>query len=196
MFGWPLVVVAGLLVALVGARVPAGAWRSRRGIPLGAGGCWFGQGASFALAFSAGLTTGQAVPLWQTDPRDWQRVLAVNLLGVVPRDPGVRGASGERWRRARAEYRLGGRIGDNAVRGAYGASKPAVVAISETVHRGLGVMRWPIGWPWPVRPSGERMFLILRRLSNGIDGSRRPNTGCLALIDGYLRWVPEVASRC
>jgi hypothetical protein len=32
---------------------------------------------------NAGIITGSAGPLWQADPQDWQRVLAVNLLGVV-----------------------------------------------------------------------------------------------------------------
>lgn len=32
---------------------------------------------------NAGITPSDGEPLWQTNPQDWQRVLAVNLLGVV-----------------------------------------------------------------------------------------------------------------
>ncbi|HWR46542.1 MAG TPA: SDR family NAD(P)-dependent oxidoreductase, partial [Pseudonocardiaceae bacterium] len=32
---------------------------------------------------NAGIAARNVRPLWQTDPEDWRRVLAVNLLGVV-----------------------------------------------------------------------------------------------------------------
>ena len=32
---------------------------------------------------NAGIAPGGGGPLWQADPQDWQRVLAVNLLNVV-----------------------------------------------------------------------------------------------------------------
>jgi NAD(P)-dependent dehydrogenase (short-subunit alcohol dehydrogenase family) len=32
---------------------------------------------------NAGITADNGRPLWQTDLEDWQRVLGVNLLGVV-----------------------------------------------------------------------------------------------------------------
>jgi hypothetical protein len=86
-------------------------------------------------------------------------------MGVVPRDPGVRGASGDRWRRARAEIASVAGLTTMPVGGAYGASKPAVVAISETLHPRAGddgaADRGDRG-----RPPAS-VCLILSRLSNG-----------------------------
>jgi NADP-dependent 3-hydroxy acid dehydrogenase YdfG len=87
---------------------------------------------------NAGITTGHAVPLWQTDPQDWQRVLAVNLLGVVHEIQAfvpylVTAGAGH-------VLNIASLAGLTAIPfgGAYCASKHAVVAISETLHPRAG----------------------------------------------------------
>jgi NAD(P)-dependent dehydrogenase (short-subunit alcohol dehydrogenase family) len=94
---------------------------------------------------NAGITTGSGRPLWQTDPQDWQRVLAVNLFGVVH---GIQ-AFVPHLVRAGAGYvvNVASMAGLTAIPfgGVYCASKHAVVAISETLRRELKVMGLPIG---------------------------------------------------
>ncbi|MGH3824071.1 MAG: SDR family NAD(P)-dependent oxidoreductase [Pseudonocardiaceae bacterium] len=94
---------------------------------------------------NAGIGASSAGPLWQTDPQDWQRVLAVNLLGVVY---GIQ-AFVPHLMRAGAGHvvniaSLAGLVA-TPFGGAYGASKHAVVAISETLRSELEVMGLPIG---------------------------------------------------
>jgi NAD(P)-dependent dehydrogenase (short-subunit alcohol dehydrogenase family) len=94
---------------------------------------------------NAGIATGSGLPLWRTDPQDWQRVLAVNLLGVahgiqafVPHL--VTAGAGHVINIAS----LAG-LTVTPFGGPYGASKHAVVAISETLRRELEMMGLPIG---------------------------------------------------
>jgi NAD(P)-dependent dehydrogenase (short-subunit alcohol dehydrogenase family) len=94
---------------------------------------------------NAGVVTGDTGPLWQTDPQDWQRLLAVNLLGVVyglqvfvPHL--VTAGAGHVLNIAS----LAG-LSTMPFGGAYCVSKHAVVAISETLHRELEALALPIG---------------------------------------------------
>jgi NAD(P)-dependent dehydrogenase (short-subunit alcohol dehydrogenase family) len=94
---------------------------------------------------NAGITTGNARPLWQTDPQDWQRVLAVNLLGVVHGIqafvPHLVTAGGGHV------LNIASLAGLTTIpfAAAYCASKHAVVAISETLRAELQAMGLPIG---------------------------------------------------
>ncbi|MGH3811451.1 MAG: SDR family NAD(P)-dependent oxidoreductase [Pseudonocardiaceae bacterium] len=94
---------------------------------------------------NAGIAPGGAQPLWRTDRRDWQRVLAVNLLGVVH---GIQ-AFVPHLVTAGAGHvvNIASLAGVTAMPfgGPYGASKHAVVAISETLRHELEVMGLPIG---------------------------------------------------
>jgi NAD(P)-dependent dehydrogenase (short-subunit alcohol dehydrogenase family) len=94
---------------------------------------------------NAGITPGDSRPLWQTDPQDWQRVLAVNLLGVVH---GIQ-AFVPHLVTAGAGHvvNIASLAGLTAMpfMGAYCASKHAVVAISETLHGELETTGLPIG---------------------------------------------------
>ncbi len=112
---------------------------------------------------NAGIGGGQ--PLWQTDPKDWQRVLAVNLLGVVH---GIQ-AFVPHLARAGAGHvvNIASLAGLAAVPfvGIYCASKHAVVAISETLRAELEAMGLPIGvtvaCPGLVRtPMAEDLFTL------------------------------------
>lgn len=114
---------------------------------------------------NAGITTGNTRPLWQTDPQDWQRVLAVNLLGVVHGIqafvPHLVTAGGGHV------LNIASLAGLTTIpfAAAYCASKHAVVAISETLHRELEEMGLSIGvtvaCPALVRtPMTEGMFTL------------------------------------
>jgi NAD(P)-dependent dehydrogenase (short-subunit alcohol dehydrogenase family) len=114
---------------------------------------------------NAGIVTGDSRPLWQTDPQDWHRVLAVNLLGVVH---GIQ-AFVPHLVRAGAGHvvNIASLAGLAAVpfAGVYCASKHAVVAISETLRRELEAMDLPIGvtvaCPGLVRtPMAEGLFTL------------------------------------
>jgi NAD(P)-dependent dehydrogenase (short-subunit alcohol dehydrogenase family) len=94
---------------------------------------------------NAGIAPGDSQPLWRTDPQDWQRVWAVNLLGVVH---GIR-AFVPHLVTAGAGHvvniaSLAG-LTTAPFGGAYCASKHAVVAISETLRAELQAMGLPIG---------------------------------------------------
>ncbi|MDQ3761347.1 MAG: SDR family NAD(P)-dependent oxidoreductase [Actinomycetota bacterium] len=94
---------------------------------------------------NAGIATGDGRPLWRTDPQDWQRVLAVNLLGVVHGIQAfvphmVTAGAGHVVNIASLAGLMATPFG-----GAYCASKHAVVAISETLRRELEMMGLPIG---------------------------------------------------
>ncbi len=94
---------------------------------------------------NAGIATHGGRPLWQTDPQDWQRVLAVNVLGVVH---GIQ-AFVPHLVTAGAGHvvNIASLAGLTATpfAGAYCASKHAVVAISETLRAELEAMGLPIG---------------------------------------------------
>jgi NAD(P)-dependent dehydrogenase (short-subunit alcohol dehydrogenase family) len=94
---------------------------------------------------NAGISTGDGRPLWQTGPQDWQRVLAVNVLGVVH---GIQ-AFVPHLVTAGAGHvlNIASLAGLTAVpfAGAYCASKHAVVAVSETLRAELTAMGLPIG---------------------------------------------------
>jgi NAD(P)-dependent dehydrogenase (short-subunit alcohol dehydrogenase family) len=113
---------------------------------------------------NAGIGGGGG-PLWLTYPQDWQRVVAVNLLGVVHGIQAfvphlVRAGAGHVVNIAS----LSGLIA-TPFEGAYCASKHAVVAISETLHGELEEMGLPIGvtvaCPGLVRtPLAESLFTL------------------------------------
>jgi NAD(P)-dependent dehydrogenase (short-subunit alcohol dehydrogenase family) len=95
---------------------------------------------------NAGIATGGgARPLWRTDPQDWQRVLAVNLFGVVHGIQAfvphlVTASAGHVVNIASVAGLMATPFG-----GVYCASKHAVVAISETLRAELEEMGLPIG---------------------------------------------------
>ncbi len=103
---------------------------------------------------NAGIATHGGRPLWQTDPQDWQRVLAVNVLGVVH---GIQ-AFVPHLVTAGAGHvvNIASLAGLTATpfAGAYCASKHAVVAISETLRAELEAMGLPIGVTVACSPSG------------------------------------------
>lgn len=94
---------------------------------------------------NAGIALGDGRPLWQTGPEEWQRVVAVNLLGVVH---GIQAfvphlvAAG-----AGHVVNIASLAGLAAMPfgAAYAASKHAVVAVSETLRGELAMMGLPIG---------------------------------------------------
>jgi NAD(P)-dependent dehydrogenase (short-subunit alcohol dehydrogenase family) len=88
---------------------------------------------------------GGGQPLWQTDPQDWQRVLAVNLLGVVH---GIKALVPHLVTAGAGHVvNIASLAGLTAMPfgAAYCASKHAVVAIAETLRRELEMMGLPIG---------------------------------------------------
>ena len=92
---------------------------------------------------NAGIGGGQ--PLWHTDSQDWQRVVAVNVLGVVH---GIQ-VFVPHLARAGAGHvvniaSLSG-LAATPFAGIYCASKYAVVAISETLRLKLEATGLPIG---------------------------------------------------
>jgi NAD(P)-dependent dehydrogenase (short-subunit alcohol dehydrogenase family) len=116
---------------------------------------------------NAGIVAPDGRPLWQTDPEDWRRILAVNLLGAVH---GIQAfvphmvAAG-----AGHVVNIASLAGLTVMpfASAYCASKHAVVAISETLRAELGVMGLPIGvtvaCPAYLRTSlTESMFTLLQ----------------------------------
>lgn len=94
---------------------------------------------------NAGITGKSSHPLWQTEPQDWQRVLGVNLLGVVHGIqafvPHLVSAGAGHVVNTASVFGL---MAMPFV-GAYCASKHAVVAISEMLHGELQMMGLPIG---------------------------------------------------
>lgn len=121
---------------------------------------------------NAGIATGGGQPLWQTDPQDWQRVLAVNLLGVVHGIQTfvphlVTAGTGHVVNIASLAGLAAMPFG-----AAYGASKHAVVAVSETLQRELEIMGVPIGvtvaCPGLIRsPLGERVITLAQADDDG-----------------------------
>ncbi|MGH3833345.1 MAG: SDR family NAD(P)-dependent oxidoreductase [Pseudonocardiaceae bacterium] len=116
---------------------------------------------------NAGIAAHHAWPLWQVDPADWRRVLEVNLLGAVH---GIRAfvphlvtaGAGHVVNIASLAGLMAGPFNS-----AYGASKHAVVAISETLRAELDMMGLPIGvtvaCPGYVRtPLAEGMTTLLQ----------------------------------
>jgi NAD(P)-dependent dehydrogenase (short-subunit alcohol dehydrogenase family) len=93
---------------------------------------------------NAGITAGGG-PLWRTSPEEWQRVLAVNLFGVVH---GIQ-AFVPHLMSAGAGHvvNIASLAGLTAMPfgGVYCAGKHAVVAISETLRGELEMMGLPIG---------------------------------------------------
>jgi NAD(P)-dependent dehydrogenase (short-subunit alcohol dehydrogenase family) len=116
---------------------------------------------------NAGITAGNVRPLWQTDPEDWRRVLAVNLLGVVHGIQAfvphlVTAGAGHVVNIASLAGLIVAPFGS-----AYCASKHAVVAISETLRAELDMLGLPIGvtvvCPAYVRTSlTEDMFTLFQ----------------------------------
>lgn len=114
---------------------------------------------------NAGIATGGIRPLWRTDPQDWQRVLAVNVLGVLHTVqvfvPHLVQA------RAGHVVNIASLAGLTALPGggAYLVSKHAVVAFSEMLRGELEQTGLPIGvtvaCPGLVRtPLTERLFTL------------------------------------
>lgn len=128
---------------------------------------------------NAGITAGNVRPLWQTDPEDWRRVLAVNLLGVVH---GIQ-AFVPHLVTAGAGHvvNIASLAGLTVVPfgSAYCASKHAVVAISETLRAELDMLGLPIGvtvvCPGYVRtPLTEDMFTLFQSGDNAQLAERLP----------------------
>jgi NAD(P)-dependent dehydrogenase (short-subunit alcohol dehydrogenase family) len=125
---------------------------------------------------NAGIGVGGGQPLWQTDAQDWQRVLAVNLLGVVHGIQAfmphlVTAGAGHVVNIAS----LAG-LSAQPFSAAYCASKHAVVAVSETLRRELDILDLPIGvtvvCPGLVRtPLGERLITLAQ--ANDVDWAHR-----------------------
>ncbi|HEX6402535.1 MAG TPA: SDR family NAD(P)-dependent oxidoreductase [Pseudonocardiaceae bacterium] len=94
---------------------------------------------------NAGITSKSSYPLWQTEPQDWQRVLGVNLLGVVHGIqafvPHLVSAGAGHVLNTASVFGLM----TMPFAGAYCASKHAVVVISEMLRRELEMMGLPIG---------------------------------------------------
>jgi NAD(P)-dependent dehydrogenase (short-subunit alcohol dehydrogenase family) len=91
------------------------------------------------------IAPGGGRPLWQTDSLDWQRVLAVNLLGVVH---GIQAFVPHLVSTGTGHVvNVASVAGLKAMPfgGIYCASKHAVVAISETLCRELEILGLPIG---------------------------------------------------
>jgi NAD(P)-dependent dehydrogenase (short-subunit alcohol dehydrogenase family) len=88
---------------------------------------------------------GSGGPLWHSDPQDWQRVLGVNLLGVVH---GIQAFVPHLIRTGAGHVINIASIAGLAAMpfgSSYCASKHAVVAISETLRRELEMLELPIG---------------------------------------------------
>ncbi|MGB6163262.1 MAG: SDR family NAD(P)-dependent oxidoreductase [Pseudonocardiaceae bacterium] len=145
---------------------------------------------------NAGIAVANGRPLWQTDPQDWQRVLAVNLLGVVHGIQAfvphlVTAGAGHVVNIASLAGLLASPFGS-----AYCASKHAVVAVSETLRAELDMLGLSIGvtvaCPGYLRtPLAERILAAveadrLYALTHGDieDGARRRAQGILAALDG------------
>lgn len=122
---------------------------------------------------NAGIASGDGQPLWRTDPSKWQRIVAVNLLGVVY---GIQ-AFVPHLVTARAGHvvniaSLAG-LTPAPFGGAYCASKHAVVAVSETLRGELEVLGLPIGvtvaCPGLVRtPLGEGISTWAQKYDAGL----------------------------
>ena len=88
---------------------------------------------------------GSGGPLWRSDPQDWQRVLGVNLIGVVH---GIQAFVPHLVRTGAGHVINIASIAGLAAMpfgSIYCASKHAVVAISETLRRELEMLELPIG---------------------------------------------------
>ena len=94
---------------------------------------------------NAGIAPGGGGPLWQADPQDWQRVLAVNLLNVVH---GIQAFVPHLVTAGAGHVVNIGSLTGLVVTpfgGIYGASKHAVVVISETLRAELQGMGCRLG---------------------------------------------------
>jgi NAD(P)-dependent dehydrogenase (short-subunit alcohol dehydrogenase family) len=128
---------------------------------------------------NAGITAGNVRPLWRTDPEDWRRVLAVNLLGAVH---GIQ-AFVPHLVTAGAGHvvNIASLAGLTVVPfgSAYCASKHAVVATSETLRAELDMLGLPIGvtvvCPGYVRtPLTEDMVTLFQTGDNAQLAERLP----------------------
>jgi NAD(P)-dependent dehydrogenase (short-subunit alcohol dehydrogenase family) len=121
---------------------------------------------------NAGIVTGDPRPLWQTDPQDWQRVLAVNVLGVVH---GIQ-AFVPHLVTAGAGHvvNIASLAGLTAIpfAGVYCTSKHAVVVISETLRAELQAMGLPVG------VTVACPALVRTPMPEGCAPSLRPMTMC------------------
>jgi NAD(P)-dependent dehydrogenase (short-subunit alcohol dehydrogenase family) len=154
---------------------------------------------------NAGIATGSGgQPLWQTSPETWQRVLAVNVLGVVHGLHAfmphlVTAGAGHVVNIAS----LAG-LSTWPFGAAYCASKHAVVAISETLHRELELMGLRIGvtvaCPGLVRtPLGERLIALVQADPAGAEHAPAPGRSAAevrALLQRLMATLiePEVAA--
>ena len=94
---------------------------------------------------NASITTGKLQPLWRSNPQDWQRVLAVNVLGVVY---GIQAFVPHLVKAGTGHVvNIASLAGLSAApfSGAYCASKHAVVALSEALRGELEMMGLQIG---------------------------------------------------
>lgn len=94
---------------------------------------------------NAGIALGDGRPLWQTGPEEWQRVVAVNLFGAVH---GIQAFVPHLVAAGAGHVVNIASLAGLAVMpfgGAYGASKHAVVSVSEALHSELTTLGLPIG---------------------------------------------------
>jgi 3-oxoacyl-[acyl-carrier protein] reductase len=88
------------------------------------------------LVNNAGIT-GKSAPLWQLSERDWQEVLAVNVIGPVLCSKAVVGAMRERrYGRIVNIASIAGKEG-NPHLGPYSASKAALIALTKSLAKEL-----------------------------------------------------------
>jgi 3-oxoacyl-[acyl-carrier protein] reductase len=88
------------------------------------------------LVNNAGIT-GKSAPLWQLSERDWQAVLAVNVIGPVLCSKAVVGAMRERrYGRIVNIASIAGKEG-NPHLGPYSASKAALIALTKSLAKEL-----------------------------------------------------------
>lgn len=152
---------------------------------------------------NAGIASGDGQPLWRTNPEEWQRIVAVNLFGVVH---GIQ-AFVPHLVTARAGHvvNVASLAGLTAAPfgGAYCASKHAVVAVSETLRGELEVLGLPIGvtvaCPGLVRtPLGEGIVTWAQKYDDGLVEylSREQREQLRADLESVLATIiePEVAA--
>ncbi len=156
---------------------------------------------------NAGIASSEGQPLWRADPLEWQRIVAVNLLGVVYGIQAfvphlVTAGAGHVVNIASLAGLKAGPFG-----GAYCASKHAVVVVSETLRGELEVMGLPIGvtvaCPGLVRtPLGEGLLALVQKYDDGLveylpaDLSREQREQLRAGFEPVLATImePEVAA--
>jgi NAD(P)-dependent dehydrogenase (short-subunit alcohol dehydrogenase family) len=121
---------------------------------------------------NAGIAVGRGQPLGQINPQNWQRALAVNLLGVVRGIqafmPHLVAAGAGRVVNIASLARLTA----SPFGAAYCASKHAVIAVAKTLHRELDILGLSRGvtviCPLVRTPLGEGIVNLFGRIAKEI----------------------------